>query len=138
MGSEGRALWLLARGWPVASAELAPPCPFTGCQCLVALVPRLGGVTQGHGPPGDCGPHSRGRGASHGCGPHPANSSPLPRVTMGPSCLAPASPASSGLPAPSGPFDCPHLFAHGVRQASPGPGPSHSLGSTDLHCGFLF
>lgn len=57
----------------------------------------------------------------------PADSSPPPRLTMRPSCLVPASPASSGLPVPRGPF------AHGVRRVSPGPRPSHSLRSTNLH-----
>lgn len=44
-------------------------------------------------PPRDCGPHSRGRGASRGWGLHPANSSPLPRVTVGcPSWRQPSQP----------------------------------------------
>lgn len=49
----------------------------------------------------------------------------LPRLTMGS--------APSGLPVPSGPFDCLHLFAHGVRRVSSGPGPGSSPGSSNFH-----
>lgn len=72
------------------------------------------------------------REASQGRGLGPQNI-PSYRLTMGLSCLVPASPASSGLPVPSGPFDCPHLFAHGVQRLSSGSGPSFSLGSSNFH-----
>lgn len=85
-------------------------------------------------------PRSPGPGpeTSHGGGlgprtPHPAHGSLPPGLTVGPSCLLPASSAPSGLPGPSGPFDCPHLFAHGVRRVSSGLGPSYSLGSSNFH-----
>lgn len=91
-----------------------------GPPVAVALIPSMEDVFQGWraGPPSMS---------------HPADSSSLPRMTMGPSCLVPASPTSSGLPVPSSPFDCPHLFAHGAQRVFPGPGPSHSLRSTNLH-----
>lgn len=93
-----------------------------GLLMVTVLFPRRGGVEEaswGGGP----GPRT----------PHPADGSPLPRLTMGPSCLMPASPATSGLLMPSGLFDCPHLFAHRVQRVSSGPGPSCSLGSSNFH-----
>lgn len=124
---------------------ILPPTVMS-CQRLAALVLGLDGVTWGHGSSRGSGLHSwRERPRRGGAGevsqgggpgprtPHPADGSLLPRLTMGLSCPVPASPASSGLPVPSGPFDCPHLFAHGGQRVSSGPGPSCSLGSSNFH-----
>ena len=108
---------MLLCGWLAASTDLNPAAGF-------------------HEPPVPCGP-GPGPKASQDGGSGPQDT---PSCTWLPAARADhgALPPAASQPSPVRPAwakrpICPHLFAHGVRWVSSGPGPGYSLGSSNFH-----
>lgn len=127
-----------AGSWVARGLRRPFPCrPFHELPEPSASVLRPRRVTQGHGSSQGHAPHfwresprrGGGKGAPQGCRPGPQHGPScrqLPAAQADHAAILPGA-SQPSLPVPRGPF------AHGVRRASPGPRPSRSLRSTNLH-----